>query len=245
MYGFGDFQPSGYCSFAASSETEPAMMTSSPFCQLTGVATLCLAVSCSESITRSTSSKLRPGRHRVDEDQLDLLVGADHEDVAHRLVVGRGARRRVARDVVREHPVELRDVEVGVADERVVGRGALRLLDVLRPLLVVLDGIDGEADDLDAAAGELRLDAGHVAELGRAHGREVARVREQHGPRVAEPVVELDVAFRGLGLEIGRRCHRAAEPWCPSCDLRLNPRRMNDRGCRGIPRWASRPSPRS
>ena len=36
------------------------MTTSSPCCQFTGVATLCLAVSCSESITRSTSSKLRP-----------------------------------------------------------------------------------------------------------------------------------------------------------------------------------------
>ena len=45
---------------AASSETEPAMITSSPCFQLTGVATLCLAVSSSESTTRSTSSKLRP-----------------------------------------------------------------------------------------------------------------------------------------------------------------------------------------
>jgi len=36
------------------------MITSSPFFQLTGVATLCVAVNCSESITRSTSSKLRP-----------------------------------------------------------------------------------------------------------------------------------------------------------------------------------------
>ena len=41
-------------------ETEPAMITFSPSFQLTGVATLYLAVSCSESITRSTSSKLRP-----------------------------------------------------------------------------------------------------------------------------------------------------------------------------------------
>ena len=39
---------------------EPAMITSSPCCQFTGVATLCLAVSWRESITRSTSSKLRP-----------------------------------------------------------------------------------------------------------------------------------------------------------------------------------------
>src|SRR5690606_40375494 len=36
------------------------MITSSPWCQFTGVATLCLAVSCSESMTRRTSSKLRP-----------------------------------------------------------------------------------------------------------------------------------------------------------------------------------------
>jgi len=60
MYGLGDFQPSGYVSFASSSETEPAMITSSPCCQFTGVETLCFAVSCNESITRRTSSKLRP-----------------------------------------------------------------------------------------------------------------------------------------------------------------------------------------
>ena len=36
------------------------MMTSSPCFQLAGVATRCFAVSCIESMTRSTSSKLRP-----------------------------------------------------------------------------------------------------------------------------------------------------------------------------------------
>src|SRR5581483_11882792 len=41
-------------------EIEPVMITSSPCFQFTGVETLCFAVSCSESITRSTSSKLRP-----------------------------------------------------------------------------------------------------------------------------------------------------------------------------------------
>ena len=60
MYGFGACQPSGYVFFASSSDTEPAMITSSPGFQLTGVATLWFAVSCSESSTRSTSSKLRP-----------------------------------------------------------------------------------------------------------------------------------------------------------------------------------------
>ena len=44
-YGLGAFQPFGNFSLAASSETEEAMMTSSPCFQLTGVATECFAVS--------------------------------------------------------------------------------------------------------------------------------------------------------------------------------------------------------
>src|ERR1700746_3912184 len=59
-YGSGAFQPCGYAFLASSSETEPAMITSSPDRQLTGVATLCFAISCRESSTRNTSSKFRP-----------------------------------------------------------------------------------------------------------------------------------------------------------------------------------------
>src|ERR1051326_20282 len=59
-YGFKVFQPPGNFSLAASSESDGTMITSSPSFQLTGVATLYLAVSCSESITRRISSKLRP-----------------------------------------------------------------------------------------------------------------------------------------------------------------------------------------
>src|SRR5438094_1134340 len=59
-YGLGAFQPFGYFCLASSSETEGRIITSSPFFQFTGVATLCLAVSCIESTTRKTSSKLRP-----------------------------------------------------------------------------------------------------------------------------------------------------------------------------------------
>jgi len=59
-YGRGAFQPPGNFCFASSSETAGTMITSSPCFQLTGVATLCRAVSWIESSTRSTSSKLRP-----------------------------------------------------------------------------------------------------------------------------------------------------------------------------------------
>ena len=63
--------------------------------------------------------------------------------------------------------------------------------------------VDRQADELAVALGELRLHAGHVAQLGGAHWREVLRVREQTDPAVADPVVEADRAGRGLGLEVG------------------------------------------
>src|SRR5262249_4201047 len=60
IYGLGAFQPSGNFFFASSSETDGTMITSSPRFQLAGVATANLLVSCNESITRRSSSKLRP-----------------------------------------------------------------------------------------------------------------------------------------------------------------------------------------
>ena len=44
-YGLSVFQPPGYFCLATSSVTAGGMITSSPFFQFTGVATLCLAVS--------------------------------------------------------------------------------------------------------------------------------------------------------------------------------------------------------
>src|SRR5262249_57674589 len=59
-YGLSARQPPGNLPFASSSLTAGTMMTSSPCFQFTGVATLCLSVSCRESMTRRISSKLRP-----------------------------------------------------------------------------------------------------------------------------------------------------------------------------------------
>ena len=68
----------------------------------------------------------------------------------------------------------------------------------------LIDRIDAEADDLDAALVELRLDPRHVAELGRTHWREVLGVREHHAPGIAEPLVKADRAFGGLGFKVRR-----------------------------------------
>src|SRR6185436_17888900 len=93
---------------------------------------------------------------------------------------------------------------VGVADHREVRRGSLRLLDVVRPPAVTRHRIHAEADHLDVALLEIRFELGHVAELGRAHRREVLRMRKDDRPRIADPVVELDAALCRVCLEIRR-----------------------------------------
>jgi hypothetical protein len=68
---------------------------------------------------------------------------------------------------------------------------------------VAVEGVGRQADELDAALGELGLEAGHLAELGRAHGRVVLRVREENDPVVANELMEVDGALGRVGLEVG------------------------------------------
>ena len=77
------------------------MITSSPCFQFTGVDDAVLRGELERVDDAKHLVEVAARRHRVDEDELDLLVGADHEDVAHGLVVGRGSVVRVARDVGR------------------------------------------------------------------------------------------------------------------------------------------------
>src|SRR5690606_14803389 len=99
----------------------------------------------------------------------------------------------------------LRHFQPGVGDDREGGDGIRRFLDVALPALVLLDAVDGDADDLRVALrpflGKLR----HRAELRRADRREVFRVREEDRPSVADPVMEPNQALVGLGGEIGTR----------------------------------------
>src|SRR5215207_10739979 len=69
---------------------------------------------------------------------------------------------------------------------------------------MVVHGIDTQANDLDVATIELRLDPSHVAEFGRADRGEVLGVGEQHTPGVPKPLVEANSTFRRLSLEIWR-----------------------------------------
>src|SRR5262249_23443939 len=98
----------------------------------------------------------------------------DDEHRAYRGVVRR--RALPARRVRMEHVVELGNVEVGIADQRIGDGMPLRFLNVLLPGLVVADRIHAEPDDLRVALVKLRLKAGYVPEFSRADGRKVLRM---------------------------------------------------------------------
>src|SRR6202022_845955 len=58
-------------------------------------------------------------------------------------------------------------------------------------------------DDLGVALVELGLDARHVAQLGGAHRGEILWVREEDGPLIADPLVEVDRTLGRLRSEVG------------------------------------------
>ena len=99
----------------------PVMITSSPCFQFAGVATLCFAVSCIESSTRMISSKLRPVVIGYDKRQLDALVRADHKHRSYRSIIQPAcAPRSSHRIVAGQHVVQLRDLQLRIADDGIV-----------------------------------------------------------------------------------------------------------------------------
>jgi hypothetical protein len=74
-----------------------------------------------------------------------------------------------------DHVVEQRDLAVAVGDDREIDARLLRVVDVVDPLAMRVDGVDGKRDDLHVALRELVLELGGESELGRAHRSEVGR----------------------------------------------------------------------
>ena len=81
------------------------------------------------------------------------------------------------------------------------------LIDVLDPTSVLLNGVGGQTDQLDAPSGEFRLKLGEGTEFGGADGCVIVWVGEQDNPFVANELMEVDGTLGGLSLEI--RCDGA------------------------------------
>src|SRR5262252_7899727 len=131
---------------------------------------------------------------RVSDHRFHLLVRPDEvdrpdgENVAHFRV---------------DHVVEPRYLLFGIRNYWEIERRALRLLDVLGPLLVRIDRVDAQTEDLDATLLEFGFELGHIAEFRGADRSEILRVREEDRPTVADPFVEaFDRAFGSLRAEI-------------------------------------------
>jgi hypothetical protein len=167
------------------------------------------------------------GGGRVGEDGADLLVGVDEEDGADGEgnallvdiggvlvvdpVVGGSAKGRHstymkgwARAPRRNlHVVGEGDLALLVANDGEGNLAAGDLLNVVDPAIVGVDGVGGQANELDAALGELGLELSEGAELGGADGSVVLGVGEEDNPLVADELVEVNGAGRGLSLEVG------------------------------------------
>lgn len=97
------------------------MMSSSPGCEFTGVATICRALRCSALHLVEVAAC----SCRIDEHRLDLLVRPQHEHRTNGRVDDR--RARTAARVRMDPVVRLRDLQLVVANQRIVDRVALRL----------------------------------------------------------------------------------------------------------------------
>ena len=101
------------------------------------------------------------------------------------------------------HVIEESNLPLLVGDDGEVQSVAADLLYIGSPALVAVDGVGREADQLDAALGELGLETGELAQLGGANGSVVLGVGEEDGPLVADELVEVDLAICRLCVKVG------------------------------------------
>ena len=103
-----------------------------------------------------------------------------------------------------QHVVEVGDRFVGVGEDGEIYGGFLCIVDVTNPFVMLVERVDTDGDGLDVTLGKFAGECGGFAELGGAHRREVSRMRKQHHPRVARPLMKMDRPFGGVLREIGR-----------------------------------------
>jgi len=144
------------------------------------------------------------GRSGVSNRQADNLLRVNHKDRAD-------SERKALRITIRGillilHVVERRDLPVLVGNDRElhVSRASLGsiLVDIFDPFVVFFQSVCGNTDEFDVALSEVFRAPGDFTELSGAHWGEVTGVREQNGPGVTDPFVELDRSCGGFGCKI-------------------------------------------
>ena len=148
--------------------------------------------------------KIAACRHRIGHLQLDPPVRPDNKHHTHRLVVDRAAPGRTFTRRRRQHVIELGNRKVGIGDDRILRPVAGYILDIGKPLPVIVSRVDRQAYNLDIAPRKLVLKPGQRPKLGGTDRCEILGMREQNAPAASQPVVECDLAMGSLRCEI--RC---------------------------------------
>ena len=91
---------------------------------------------------------------------------------------------------------------VGIRDDREIDSGTLSFVYVLYPTVVVINRVHTYSDGFYAALVEFRLKFGGIAKLGGANRCVVRRMGKEYRPVVANPLVEVDIAFSRFRLEV-------------------------------------------
>jgi len=138
---------------------------------------------------------------RIRESQANDLLGVDNEDSSdserQSFLVNVGGILLVKHVVQRGH------LAIGIGNNREGQVSTSDIVDILNPLLVAAKIVCRETDDFDVALLEVFRPAGYFAQLCGAHRSEIGGMREEDGPAVANPVVELDRPLSRLSGEVG------------------------------------------
>lgn len=107
------------------------------------------------------------------------------------------------------HVISESDLALLVTNDRETQIASRDLVDVLNPSSMALDGVGTETNELYTTLGEFWLEFCESTKLGCADRSVVFWVGEEDNPVVADELVEINWAGRGLGLEVWRNAAEA------------------------------------
>lgn len=106
--------------------------------------------------------------------------------------------------MVIKHVVEKCNLPLLVSNDWELQIAATDLVDILDPAAMALNGVCRQTNQLDTTFCEFWFQLCKSAQLGGANRCIVFGVGEEDDPVVADELVEVDRAFGGVGLEVGR-----------------------------------------
>lgn len=102
-----------------------------------------------------------------------------------------------------QHVIRIRHLALLVANDGEPQVRSANLVDVFDPSGVAVDGVCGQANELNTALCEFGLELGEGAEFGGADWGVVFGMGEEDDPVVTDEFVEVDGTAGGVGLEVG------------------------------------------